>query len=74
MATPAPVPSNLRDRQLFGQTVVVIGGSAGIGLDAPAARAPTSSSSAAIPTISHVPPPRSTPGAPPPSTQPIPPA
>ena len=33
MTTPAPVPSSLREQQLFGQTVVVIGGSAGIGLE-----------------------------------------
>ena len=33
MTTPAPVPSNLRERQLLGQTVVVIGGSAGIGFE-----------------------------------------
>lgn len=33
MTTPAPVPSNVREQQLFGQTVVVIGGSAGIGLE-----------------------------------------
>ena len=33
MTTPAPVPSNLRERQMLGQTVVVIGGSAGIGLE-----------------------------------------
>jgi hypothetical protein len=50
MTTATPVSSTLREPQLLGRTVVVIGGSAGIGLDEHARREPTSSSRAATAT------------------------